>query len=119
MSDRIKLTGLRGWGRHGVFPEERRDGQEFVVDVELDVDLDAPARSDDVKDTVDYGVLVEVVHRLIVGEPVNLIETLAQRIAQAAISFDGVESVTVTVHKPSAPVSAALDDVSVTIVRSR
>jgi len=118
-SDRIGIRGIRGRGFHGVLEQERREGQEFVVDVDLWVDLSAAAGSDDLTDTVDYAVIAESVLALIEGEPCQLIETLAQRIASAALANGSVQQVEVTVHKPKAPISVAFDDVSVTLVRSR
>lgn len=119
MSDRISLTGLRVRGHHGVLEQERRDGQDFVVDVALALDLAAAARSDDVADTVHYGVLAERLAGVVAGEPVALIETLAERLAAVCLADPRVTAATVTVHKPSAPVAVAFDDVSVTVERSR
>jgi dihydroneopterin aldolase len=117
--DRITLTGLRGYGHHGVFPHERREGQEFVVDVEVALDTRPAAHSDDVADTVHYGELAEDVVAVVEGEPVDLVETLAQRIADAALSRPAVMGVRVTVHKPSAPITVPFADVTVTIERTR
>lgn len=117
--DRISLTGLRARGFHGVFEHERREGQEFVVDVELGVDLTAASRSDELADTVDYGALAETVVSHIEGRPCALIEALAGRIADSALELDGVRWARVTVHKPQAPIAATFDDVAVTIERSR
>jgi dihydroneopterin aldolase len=117
--DRITLRGLRGHGHHGVYPEERASGQPLVVDVELVLDLTAAARTDDVTDTVHYGELAQRVVAVVEGEPVQLLETLAARVAGVCLSYEPVEQVEVTVHKPEAPVGVPFDDVSVTIVRSR
>ena len=119
MTDRIALTGLRVRGHHGVLPEERRDGQDFVVDVALALDLRPAAASDDVADTVHYGDLAERLAEVVAGEPVDLLETLAERLAAACLADDRVRQATVTVHKPQAPIAVAFDDVSVTVVRSR
>ncbi|MDQ1605259.1 MAG: 7,8-dihydroneopterin aldolase/epimerase/oxygenase [Actinomycetota bacterium] len=119
MSDRITLRGLRAHGRHGVYPHEREQGQPFVVDVTLHLDLAPAAASDDVTDTVHYGELAEAVVAVVTGEPVALIETLAQRVADVCLQRPGVETVDVTVHKPAAPVAVELGDVAVTISRSR
>lgn len=119
MPDRIELRGLTAHGRHGVFSHEREDGQQFVVDVALSVDTRAAAASDDLADTVDYGALAERVVGLIAGEPVALIETLAQRIADLCLEDRRVEDVEVTVHKPEAPVTVSFGDVTVTIRRAR
>jgi dihydroneopterin aldolase len=117
--DEITLTGLRAFGRHGVYEHERTDGQHFVVDVTLYVSTAAASRSDDVADTVHYGEVAEQVAGIVGGEPVNLIETLAERIADALLARDAVKMVAVTVHKPGAPIDLEFADVSVTIRRSR
>lgn len=117
--DRVALRGLRGYGRHGVLPSERANGQPFLIDVELGLDTRRAAKSDDLTDTVDYAGLADRVVALVEGEPVNLIETLAERIAEMCLEPAGVEQVQVTVHKPEAPVTVAFEDVSVTIMRSR
>ena len=117
MSDRITLTGLRVRGFHGVLPEERREGQEFVVDVALALDLAPAAASDALSDTVDYGALAERLAAVVAGEPVDLIETLAGRLADTCLDDPRVTSAEVTVHKPSAPISVPFADVSVTVVR--
>jgi 7,8-dihydroneopterin aldolase/epimerase/oxygenase len=119
MADEITITGIRGTGRHGVFAEERALGQEFIVDVCLTVSTGPAADSDALADTVDYGAVAHAVHELIVGWQVDLIETLAEQIAQACLLFYGVEAVAVTVHKPHAPIDVPFDDVTVRIVRSR
>lgn len=117
--DRITLQGLRGWGHHGVYPQERQSGQPFVVDVVLSLDLRPSAASDDVGDTVHYGELAEQVVAIVEGEPVSLLETLASRIAVRCLENPLVERVEVTVHKPQAPVGVPVADVAVTIERSR
>ena len=119
MADRIFIDGIRGVGHHGVFDSERRDGQEFVVDIELSVDTAPAAQSDALAATVDYGAVAVAVHHVIVGEPVDLIETLADRIASACLAFEGAHAVIVTVHKPSAPIPVPFDDVRVRIERHR
>ena len=115
--DRIVLRGLRAHGHHGVYPEERSSGQPFVVDVVLALDLDGAGRSDDVADTVHYGELAQRVVAIIEGEPVDLLETLAARVAALCLTYPLVEQVEVTVHKPEAPVGVPFEDVAVTIVR--
>ncbi|MGA1828835.1 dihydroneopterin aldolase [Microbacterium sp.] len=116
--DEITLTGLRVFGRHGVYEQERRDGQQFVVDTTLYVSTAAAAASDDVAETVHYGEVAARIAQIVGGEPVNLIETLAQRIADAMLAYDGVRMVAVTVHKPGAPIDLEFADVSVTIRRT-
>ena len=117
MPDQILISGIRGTGHHGVFAEERRDGQEFIVDVALDIDASAAAGSDDLADTVDYGEVAVAVHGLITGEPVDLIETLAERVAARCLAFPGVRAVEIALHKPEAPVGVPCDDVILRIVR--
>lgn len=119
MTDRIELTGLRAHGRHGVYDFERANGQDFVVDAVLELDLRPAARSDDVRDTVHYGELAERLVEVITGEPVNLIETLADRLIEVCLADPRVTAVTVTVHKPEAPVPHAFTDVAVTMRRTR
>ena len=116
-ADKITLSGLKARGRHGVYEFERASGQDFVVDVVLELDLAPAAASDDVRDTVHYGELAAKVVGLVEGEPVNLIETLADRIATECLNH--VPKVTVTVHKPQAPIPHEFADVSVTITRER
>jgi dihydroneopterin aldolase len=116
--DRLAVRGIEGFGHHGVFPAERRDGQLFVVDLVLGVDTRAAARSDDLQDTVDYGSLVAKVKAAIESDPVDLIETLAERIAGVCLTDDRVGWAEVTVHKPDAPIEATFSDVTLTITRT-
>ena len=119
MADRITIRGIRGTGHHGVFDHERADGQPFVVDVTLSLDTSAAGRSDVLARTGDYGDVANQVHAVIVGEPVDLIETLAERIAVICLGWEAVEQVEVTVHKPQAPIAVPFDDVEVSITRGR
>jgi dihydroneopterin aldolase len=115
----LALTGLRAVGHHGVFDSERRDGQEFVVDVEMGLDTRPAAAGDELAATVHYGELAERLHEAVSADPVNLIETLAHRLADICLSQPPVHWVDVTVHKPHAPVRVAFEDVRLTIHRSR
>ena len=118
MSDKLNLTGIRGFGYHGVFESERKNGQEFVVDVEIEAKF--KNINDDLARTIDYSKLVDLVSAEITSNPVNLIETLAERIAMKILEFDKkIKALTVTVHKPAAPVSANLTDISVSISKAR
>jgi dihydroneopterin aldolase len=117
--DRVRLTGLRVRGRHGVFAHERRDGQEFVVDATLELDTAPAARTDELADTVDYGGLARQLAAEVAGEPVNLIETLAGRLAHICLRDPRVAAAEVTVHKPAAPIPLPFADVAVTVRRSR
>jgi len=118
-SDRLTVRGLAVHGHHGVLDFERRDGQEFVIDLVLSLDTRGAAASDDLQDTVDYGTLVKEVRSAVEHDPVDLIETLAQRIAEVCLRHSGVDDVEVTVHKPHAPIQATFNDVALTINRSR
>jgi dihydroneopterin aldolase len=118
-SDRLALRGLRAVGHHGVFDHERRDGQEFVVDAVLGLDTRAAGRADDLSLTVDYGRLSQQLVDAVASEPVDLIETLAQRLADLCLAQPLVEWVEVTVHKPQAPIEVPFQDVTLTIHRSR
>lgn len=118
MSDLITLTGLRARGFHGVFDFEKVQGQEFIVDVELQVDLRAAGASDDLTDTVNYAAVAEVAMAVLTGPSLDLIETVASRIADGCLELVGVHRVSVTVHKPGAPIPHAFADVSVTVKRA-
>jgi dihydroneopterin aldolase/2-amino-4-hydroxy-6-hydroxymethyldihydropteridine diphosphokinase len=117
--DRISLRGVRAMGHHGVFDHEKRDGQEFVVDVDLTLDLSRACASDDLADTYDYGALAGAVVARIEGEPYDLVERLAGVVAEDVLGDLRVEEVRVTVHKPQAPVSVVVDDIAVTVSRTR
>ncbi|HEV7192721.1 MAG TPA: dihydroneopterin aldolase [Jatrophihabitantaceae bacterium] len=119
MTDRIELRGLRARGFHGVFDHERRDGQDFVVDAVLEFDTRAAGASDDLADTVDYGELATALHGVITGEPVALLETLAERLARTCLHDPRIAAATITVHKPQAPIPHAFADVCVTIRREQ
>jgi dihydroneopterin aldolase len=119
MSDRIRLSGLRVRGFHGVYPQERADGQDFVVDAELELDTRPAAASDDVADTVHYGELAQALAAVVAGEPVHLLETLAQRLVDVCLTDQRIEAVTITVHKPQAPIPLTFGDVSVVLRRTR
>lgn len=119
MSDRISLTGLSATGYHGVFESERREGQTFIADVVIELDTRAAARTDDVADTVDYSQIATRVVEHITGVPVNLIETLAENIAQDILGRYLVTAVEVTIHKPQAPLETVFADVAVNIRRER
>ena len=117
--DRLAIRGIEVFAHHGVFDFERREGQKFVIDLVLGVQTAPAAASDDLKDTVDYGSVVARVVEAATSEPVDLIETLAQRVADVVLREPRVEWVDVTLHKPNAPIAATFDDVALTISRSR
>ena len=120
MSDRIVVSGIHGFGYHGLFDQERKDGQDFFVDISLLVDLTAAIQSDAIEETVNYAELTNLVIEEITTNPVNLIEKLAGRIAERILNqYLKVNSVDVTVHKPQAPVAAQIKDISVSVTRSR
>ena len=115
--DTITLKGLRSRGNHGVLEHERRDGQDFVVDLTVWLDLRAAGMTDDIDDTIDYDTLALEVIELVAGPPVNLLETLAAQIADRVLAHPLVVEAEITVHKPQAPLSVPFDDVIVTIRR--
>lgn len=117
--DSIQLTGISAKGTHGVLEDEHSNPQTFVVDVVMQVDTRLAASTDNITDTVDYGQIANRIVHIIEGEHVDLIETLAQRIANAILQSHAVQQVTVTVHKPQAPITVPFDDVSVTITRAQ
>ncbi|MGH3434939.1 MAG: dihydroneopterin aldolase [Sciscionella sp.] len=119
MTDRITLTGLHVRGFHGVFDHERRDGQDFLVDVVAWLDLSAAAASDDLAHTLHYGELAQRVAAIVGGEAHDLIETVAAIVADEVMLDERLHAVEVTVHKPSAPIPLEFADVSVTIRRTR
>lgn len=120
MSDKLTISGVRAFGKHGVFPQEKIDEQLFIVDVVLKLDLRPAANNDDLEKSVNYDDVAVLIHDRIKGASMNLIEAMADRIGREIIErFELVEEVEVTVHKPNAPVSVPFGDVSVTIKNKR
>lgn len=119
MTDELTVSGIACHAHHGVFDFEREQGQAFVIDLTLGVDTRPAAAGDDLRATVDYGSLVSSVKAAVETDPVDLIETLAQRIADVCLLDDRVEWCRVTVHKPNAPIEATFSDVALTITRNR
>jgi dihydroneopterin aldolase len=117
--DQIVLTGLRATGYHGVLEHEKRDGQVFIVDVTVHVPLKDAAATDDIGDTIHYGELAEEIVAAVERDPVDLIETVAERVAEVVLAHRLAIFVNVTVHKPDAPIAVPFDDVAVTIMRGR
>lgn len=117
--DRVVLTGVRAFGHHGVLAHERADGQEFVLDAVLWLDLAPAGASDDLADTVDYGALAQALHDDVVRDPLDLIEALADRLARTCLADPRVTACEVTVHKPSAPIAVGFGDVAVVVHRAR
>lgn len=118
-SDRITLTGLRVHGRHGVHEHERVQGQEFVVDVTVWLDLRPAAATDQLSATLDYDALARRVARIVGGDPCNLIETVAAKIAEEVLTDPRIQAVEITIHKPQAPLPHPFTDITVTLHRSR
>ena len=114
MTDHIVVQGIKGFGYHGVLPEEREKGQDFLVDLDVETDFTVAVASDDVETTVNYVTLAELAFQMITGDAFNLIETLADEIAKKIIELPQVVSVSVTVHKPYAPIEVPFTNVSVT-----
>lgn len=119
MTDELAITGIEIFAHHGVFEHERRDGQRFVVDLVLGLGTRAAARSDDLRDTVDYGSLVGNVTAAVARDPVDLVETVAERIASVCLTDTRVEWARVTLHKPDAPIEETFGDVALTITRNK
>jgi dihydroneopterin aldolase len=119
MADRIVLSGIEAFGRHGVLPHEQELGQTFTVDAELELDLAPAGASDDLGETVDYGALSADLAAVVTDERYDLIERLATRLAEVCLARPRVDAVTITVHKPHAPVPVALADVAVIVRRTR
>lgn len=119
MADRIELRGLTIRGRHGVFGHERADGQDFVVDITVWIDLAAAAASDQLADTYDYAALAQLAAEVVAGPPRNLIEAVGGEIADRVMEDERVHAVEVVVHKPQAPIPRQFDDVAVVVRRSR
>lgn len=117
--DVLAVSGVECFAHHGVFEFEKREGQIFVVDLRIGVDTAPAAASDDLRDTVDYGTLVAEVKACVERDPVDLIETVAQRIADVCLLHDRVEWAEVTLHKPDAPIESTFSDVTLTITRRR
>jgi dihydroneopterin aldolase len=117
--DRITLTGITGYGHHGVFPTERERGQPFMVDLTCQLDLARAAADDDLGQTIDYAGLAQAVVADVERDPLDLIEALADRIVQTCLKYQAVQRVEVTVHKPHAPLPVHVADVAVTLTRSR
>lgn len=119
MADRIELRGLSVRGRHGVFEHERVNGQEFVIDITVWMDLGAAAASDELSDTYDYGALAQLASDIVAGPPRKLIEAVGGEIAERVMTDQRVHAVEVVVHKPQAPIPQQFADVAVVVRRSR
>ena len=118
MSDFINIQGIKSFGYHGVLESENVTGQDFYVDVTLEVDLTRASVTDDVSDTINYAEVTDLVVNEITGDRVSLIEKLAGNIAdRIKVNYPQAATVSVTVHKPQAPVNAQVKDISVTINR--
>jgi dihydroneopterin aldolase len=117
VSDELSVTGIECFAHHGVLEHERREGQVFLIDLTLGMDTRTVAATDDLHDTVDYGSLVAQVKAAVESEPVDLIETVAQRISDVCLLDGRVDWARVTVHKPGAPIDATFADVTLTITR--
>jgi 7,8-dihydroneopterin aldolase/epimerase/oxygenase len=117
--DRITVSGLTGHGFHGVYPPEREHGQTFRIDAVLELDTAPAAADDDLTKTVHYGELAQQLHAIVVGEPVDLLETLAQRLADCCLAYPVVHAAEITVHKPEVDLGVPADDVTVAIRRTR
>ena len=119
-SDHVILKGARFYGYHGVNPEEKAQGQSYIVDLEAELDLAGPGKSDNLEDTVSYTLMYRAMRSVMEGESHNLLESLAENIAAKILSDLPIEAVTVTVKKPSPPIKGSfIDHAAVRIVRRR
>lgn len=119
MNDVIHLSGLEVFAHHGVFDVERQNGQRFVFDVDIECDISQASVSDDLSDTLDYSAVAVAIRDAVVGEPVNLLETLALRVIRVIFGFDKAESVILTIHKPDVDMPVEVQGVSLTVHRHR
>jgi dihydroneopterin aldolase len=120
VGDKIKVTGIEGLGYHGLYDSEREIGQPFVVDVELELDLEAAGKTDEIDYTVDYNDIAQLIYNEIIGPPMKLLETLGERVCEKIFTaYPAVQEIEVTVHKPRAPISVPFGDVSITLKRER
>ena len=118
--DRIALSGMKFYGYHGCLNEEREQGQDFYVDVTLSLSLHSAGKSDELKNTVNYAAVFEIVKSIVEGQSYHLIEAVAERIADTVLErYPEVRTIEVTVHKPSAPLPGNFQDAAVTIRRAQ
>lgn len=115
--DIIEISGIKGFGFHGVFEEEKRNGQEFIVDIKINRDLKEAGIKDDLDKTINYASVIERVKDIIETGSFNLIEALAEEIAAKLKKEFLIEKIRVRVHKPNAPISIEFQDISVSIER--
>jgi len=119
MTDVIHLSGIQVFAHHGVFEEEKTNGQLFVLDVDVEYDASIAASTDNLEDTLDYAAVAVAVRDAVTGEPVDLLEALALRVITAIFAFERAEAATVTVHKPEVEMPVELAGVSLTLYRRR
>ncbi len=117
--DKVSITGIEAFGFHGVFEHEKKEGQEFIVDVEFEYDTAKVVQTDFIEDAIDYGAVAILIKSIVEGEPKNLIEKVADEIAQQILNNFKVNSVKVTLHKPHAPIDMEFKDVSVSVERRK
>jgi dihydroneopterin aldolase len=117
--DTIIISDLRVFGRHGVLPSEKAEGQDFLVDLEIEADFSGASQSDALSATIDYAEVAQSVANIVAGERYELIEALAARIAEHVLSYGGALAVTVTVKKPRAPLPVPAGWVGVRVTRER
>lgn len=117
--DQIEIRGLRVFAHHGVLPHEKRDGQTFVIDLTVSVDLSGPAKSDDLTQTIHYGELAEQVAAEAASTRFDLIERLAGHLLDLVMADHRVEESQIRIAKPDAPIDAEVDEVAVVLRRTR
>jgi dihydroneopterin aldolase len=117
--DKISITGIKAFGFHGVLDHERKNGQDFIADIEFTYKTDKATKTDDIKFAIDYGLVAQLVKSLIEGKPQNLIEKLADDIAKTLLKSFKIDAVKVVLHKPHAPVDMKFSDISVSVERKK
>lgn len=118
--DKIIVKGLEIFAYHGVNPEEKRDGQNFIFDIEAYLSLAVPCKTDNVEDTVSYAKIIKTVRRVTESEKNDLLERVCQRTADALFDeFEKISALKITLKKPQAPIKATFDYVAVSIERTR
>lgn len=118
--DKVYLNQMAFYGYHGVFPEENKLGQRFLVDLIMEGDFRPAGRADDIDKTVHYGRAYQLVQEVVEGEPRKLVEAVTERIAEDVLrTFSIVERCTVKVIKPDPPIPGHYDSVAVEMTRER
>jgi 7,8-dihydroneopterin aldolase/epimerase/oxygenase len=118
--DKIFVKGMSFYGYHGLYPEENKLGQRYTVSLTIELDLSKAGETDQMEDSIDYGQIYEITKQIVEGEAKNLVEAVAEDIAQALLAqFPKMEAITVHVSKPGAPIPGNFETVAVEIHREK